>query len=321
MMQVSVPFAMELSPKFRLVFELDTLEKGGSINNPSTVVNDVEQYIITATAKEGGKIDPTGEVKVTKGAEQTFKIIADEGYKIKDVLVDDKSVGAVESYRFENVEKAAKITAIFEKIEALPSEQAAGSQEEIQTLFEDIKGHWAERVIQLVVNKGIFNGTGENTFSPNSSVTRGMFVTILSKFYGARTDYYAITSFKDVQKDKYYAGAVEWAAHQKIASGVEDGKFNPDNEITREQLAVMFVNYAKFAGINLEEVNVGNKTAERLNESFADENEISAWAKSSVQLMKKSGIIGGKGDNKFDPKGTATRAEVAAIIARALEVF
>ncbi|SNS77078.1 Iron Transport-associated domain-containing protein [Anaerovirgula multivorans] len=318
-MQVSVPMAMVgYQPKFRLVFNLNTL-KAGTVSYPISAGG--EKYIIEATAGEGGTIDPDGKVEVEAGKDQTFTIKADEGYKIKEVIVDNESVGAIESYTFEKIEKSGEISVTFEKIEEGLEELILEEEEFLEISFKDIEGHWAESFIKKVVRKGIMTGIDEETFSPDSFVTREMFVTILAKLYDADVEGYDISLFEDVNPDEYYAKYIHWAADKGIVKGLGEGKFEPEYAITREQLAVMFVKYAAFAEIDLKEVKVTKKSLQEVEDNFVDEDEISPWARDSVKLMKQSGIMVGKSNNKFYPKASATRAEVATIIAKILDVL
>ncbi len=303
-MQVDVPIVTDAIGKqtFRLIFDTDTLKKGGSMKDPSSVSSvTINEFIIKASAGDGGTITPSGDVKVTKGEDQEFLIKANEGYKIKYVIVDGKSVGAVETYTFNDVQKGATISVSFEKTDGVNLAE-----------FTDIVGHWAENVIKIVVEKGLLVGTGDNKFSPDMEVTRGMLVTVLGRLANVDVSSYESLKFADVDFAQYYAKSIAWAAEAGIVAGVSDDKFAPDTSITREQLAVIIMNYAKFAGIDLTETD--EKT------EFSDMDEISSWAKSSVLDAQKSGLINGKENNKFDPKRTATRAEAAAIIVRLLDI-
>lgn len=305
-MQVDVPIITDDIgvQTFRLVFDTDTLKKGGSMKDPSSIPPVVvNEFVIKASAGVGGTITPSGDVKVEKGKDQKFVIKADEGYKIKYVIVDGKSVGAVETYTFKNVQKGATISVSFEKVDGANS----------SVVFTDTAGHWAENVIKIVVEKGLLLGTGDNKFSPDLEVTRGMLVTILGRLANADVSSYESSKFADVDFEQYYAKSIAWAAEAGIVAGVADDRFAPDTAITREQLAVIFMNYTKFAEIDLE------KTTDEITD-FADVNEISSWAKSSVLDAQKAGLINGKENNRFDPKGTATRAEVAAIVVRLLDI-
>lgn len=323
-MKVEVPMitdAMGTLPIFRLAFDTSTLQRGETPSAPtSPTPAAAESFVIKAEAGEGGTISPNGDVKVAKGKSQEFKFKANEGYKIKHVIVDGKSVGNAESYTFENVVKAATISVSFEKIKAATPEQKAADPviDPSKIVFDDTTGHWAERSIQLVVSKGLFNGINDKEFAPNITMTRGMLVTVLGRMAKVNVAGYMEVPFMDVDPQQYYAPYIAWAADQNLVSGIGDGSFAPEQFVTREQLAVIFAKYAKFAGVDLAKVNANEKAAA---EAFSDNESISSWAKASVEQVQKAGIVQGKENNRFDPAGTATRAEVAAILVRMLDMF
>ncbi len=178
--------------------------------------------------------------------------------------------------------------------------------------FTDIADHWAKADIEYVVRQGLFNGMSTATFSPNTAMTRGMFVTVLGRMSNADVNSYKKSSFTDVPSDAYYMGYLEWASKNSIVKGIGNGEFAPNQSITREQMAVIINNYAKNNGIILPKVHEKN--------TFADSANISAYAKDAVQQMQMAGVIGGKDRNLFDPQGTATRAEVAAVLRRFMEL-
>ncbi|GLC79410.1 hypothetical protein LBYZC6_15240 [Lacrimispora brassicae] len=180
------------------------------------------------------------------------------------------------------------------------------------TAFTDIAAHWAKEDIEFVVSRGLFSGTSETKFSPNAAMTRGMFVTVLGRLASADVSGYAKSSFSDVKSDAYYMGYIEWASKNNIVNGVGNGRFAPDQSITREQMAVIMSNYAKTIGYTLPKVHVEN--------TFADNGKISAYAKEAVKQMQMAGVISGKNGNLFDPQGTATRAEVSAVLRRFVEL-
>ena len=173
--------------------------------------------------------------------------------------------------------------------------------------FTDIAGHWAKDAIEYVTDKALFNGTTATTFSPNEGMTRGMFVTVLGRMAGADISTYNTQSqFADVDSKMYYNAYVNWAAANKIVSGVDASHFNPNALITREQAAVIMDNYLTATGTKVEET--GSAAA------FADSASIRAYAKDAVTRMQKAGLLSGKSGNRFDPQGTATRAQVAVIM-------
>jgi hypothetical protein len=150
-------------------------------------------------------------------------------------------------------------------------------------------------------------GTAADKFSPNAHATRGMIVTMLFRLAapakGADT-----TDFTDVPLDKYYSDAVAWAAENEIVGGIGGGRFAPDDNITRQDLAVILTRYAEYQGFTL--------AAAREYAAFSDDSTVSDYARAAVEACYRAGIISGKPGNLFDPKGEATRAEVAAMLHR-----
>ncbi len=178
--------------------------------------------------------------------------------------------------------------------------------------FTDIHNHWAADNILFAASRGLLSGTSDTTFSPNTGMSRGMFVTALGRLAGINPDSYKTGKFTDVKADAYYAPYVNWAAQNGIVEGVTATTFAPDTNINREQMAVIMANYAKKLGYDLP------KTLQAV--TFSDNAQISSWAKNAVRAMQQAGILAGKNGNKFDPKGTATRAEVATILRRFVEI-
>ena len=178
--------------------------------------------------------------------------------------------------------------------------------------FTDITGHWAADNILFAASRGLLSGTSDTTFSPDTGMTRGMFVTALGRLAGINPDSYQTGKFTDVKADAYYAPYVNWAAQTGIVEGVTDTTFAPDTNINREQMAVIMKNYAAKLGYDLPQ------TLKAV--TFADNTQISSWAKDAVKSMQQAGILAGKNENKFDPKGTATRAEVATVLRQFVEI-
>lgn len=186
-------------------------------------------------------------------------------------------------------------------------------------VFDDVDdSHWAKASIDYVTSKGLFFGMSDNTFEPSSEMTRAMYVTVLSRF-GDRIDAkWHIDcdnpmKFDDIPDDDWYSDAVAWAGGTGLVSGIGDNLFEPHTPITREQMAVMTVNFAKLCGVEMPS-NV-EETA------FADEENIQYWAVDAVHAAQRAGIISGRDDNIFAPQDTATRAEVAAIMHRFAEIL
>jgi len=169
---------------------------------------------------------------------------------------------------------------------------------------------WFYEFIKYVYTHGYMSGTAEDVFSPDLETTRGMIVTILYNIMG-RPDVSEIDNvFDDVNIDSWYADAVKWAYFNGIIKGYGDGNFGPENEVTRQDLITILVNYANFIGMEF--------MAARDYQGFADDGEIADYAKEPVELFFTAGIINGYPDGEFKPQGSATRAETAAILYKLL---
>lgn len=170
--------------------------------------------------------------------------------------------------------------------------------------FTDVKvGSWYYDAVAFVYENGLMQGTSATRFSPDSSLTRAMLAQILYNRAGKPT-VKDKSAFTDVANDAWYADAVIWAYGEGIVSGVGGGKFAPDASITREQLAAMLYRAA------------GSPEVQETTLTFNDASKVSSYAKSAICWAVEEGIVTGKGGNRLDPTGTATRAEVAQMLAR-----
>jgi len=251
-------------------------------------------YDITATAGVGGSISPSGSVSVTGGSDKTFTVTPDSGYKIADVLVNGESVGAVSSYTLNNVSKDYTIEAKFSLV---------------NSTFTDIpENAWYYDAVNFVLQRGLFEGTTDTTFEPESPVTRAMFVTILGRLNQVDQAAYPGSSFNDVPTGQWYSAYVEWAAQNGIVKGYSGNQFLPNTEITREELCAMLARYCEYAGIELPQL-VGAA-------NFADNDQIGDWAKAYVNAAQVAKLVQGMENNLFNPSENASRAQVAAILMR-----
>ena len=170
--------------------------------------------------------------------------------------------------------------------------------------------HWAHVGIDFVLKTGLFYGTSENYFSPDSPMTRAMLVTVIYRMEG-RPETQAENPFDDVPDDKWYTDAVIWAAENGIVVGVMENIFNPDGKITREQLATILYSYSKFKGLNLKEGDY--------SEDYPDIDKVSPYAVEAMRWANAQGLINGVGSGEnviLAPKNNATRAQVATILMR-----
>ncbi|AEG59076.1 S-layer homology domain-containing protein [Desulforamulus ruminis] len=187
---------------------------------------------------------------------------------------------------------------------------AVSPAEAAAKLFPDVNNHWAATVIGKAVDRKLFAGVGPQSFAPDSTMTREMFVAVLRNL--ANAEIVEPVNFKDVEKNSWYAGSVGWANQTGIVSGISSEEFGVGKAVTREQIAVMLYNLAKAKGLQMsEEGNVG----------FADQASISDWARTAVTAMANEGIIRGRDNGSFDPQGQATRAEAAAMTVNFMERY
>lgn len=172
--------------------------------------------------------------------------------------------------------------------------------------FTDINGHWAKQAIDYVVGKGYFFGLSNAEFGPNKSITRGQFVTVLGRMLNVNTSIYSAQNFNDVKSSMYYSSYIAWANKMGIVSGVGQGRFAPDKELTREEMAVIMSKFLKVSNKSL--------NAKGNSNGFMDDGKIESWAKEAVKEMAKLGVVNGMGDGKFAPKSPFTRAQVAQVL-------
>jgi uncharacterized repeat protein (TIGR02543 family) len=178
-------------------------------------------------------------------------------------------------------------------------------------LFDDVKQtDWYYDAVLYAYQNGIFSGMPNNKFGPDMSMTRGMYVTVLGRM--AKIDasaYHGNGGFSDVDPNAYYAPYVVWAAQNKLTSGIENGKFGPALEITREQLATFFSRYFETFKINYQ-------SSEQNKIEPNDLAAGAAWAKDSILKLWKNRIFEGDKNGDFNPKSIAKRAEVATLSVR-----
>jgi len=181
--------------------------------------------------------------------------------------------------------------------------------------FTDIAGHWAVGYIGFVAEREIFNGTGGGTFSPDTGMTRAMFATVIGRLYErsfGRIETTGTKTFTDCDYSAYYGKYIAWASEKGIIDGYGNCRFGPDDQITREQMATILYRFADFLGVIPDSVDTVL--------SYPDADSISDYAWTAALYCQTTGIIGGRGGGVFAPKETATRAEVATIIQRFIEV-
>jgi hypothetical protein len=253
-------------------------------------------------------IQPDGTVTISVPIPSDYDKAKVVFYRINDDGTATLIKGKVSGSNYEVGLSRLSLYALAEGLEDVNDLSAAGDV----SRFTDIAGHWAYDAIKFVVERGLFNGTGGTTFSPNTAMDSGMFVTVLGRLEGVDAAAYTATPFTDVKAGAYYAPYAAWASANGIASGVGGGLFAPTKQITRQEMAAMLGRYVNFKGLRL---------SSDAQVTFADDAAIAAWAKDGVYALAFAGILNGVGDNNYAPARTATRAEVATMLMRFVEGY
>lgn len=272
---------------------------GGSSSGKTT-------YKVTTSAVNNGGVNASPS-SAEKGATITITLSPDKGYKLGKLTVIDgsgKTVSTVKKsdtvYTFTMPASAVKVGVSYVKATETPS----------KTKFNDVSANdWFASAVDYVTGKGMMNGTADNTFSPKAHTTRGMVVTVLYRLENQPST--SAASFTDVASGAYYANAVAWANANGIVSGYGSGKFGPNDKVTREQLAAILYRYAQYKKYDVS----GAKSLD----GYTDAQSVSSYAVPALQWANAAGIVTGKSGSKLDPKGNATRAEVAAMLMRFCE--
>ena len=179
--------------------------------------------------------------------------------------------------------------------------------------FTDVsEKDWFYGDVMFVYENGLMLGASKALFSAHGTATRGMMATILWRMEGSPVPK-GKNSFTDVEAGKWYADAITWTAENSIFAGYGKDKFGPDDPITREQLAAIFYRYADYKGYDL--------TVKGNPDKFKDADKITDYAETAMQWAVDSGLVKGKSGNLLDPQGTATRAEIAAMLHRFIEKY
>lgn len=259
---------------------------GGSSSGKTT-------YKVTTSAVNNGGVNASPS-NAEKGATIILTLSPDKGYKLDKLTVTDgsgKSVSTVKKsdtvYTFTMPASAVTVGVSYAKADETPS----------KTTFNDVSANdWFASAVDYVTGKGMMNGTAANTFSPKANTTRGMLMTVLARHAGEDTTGGSV----------WYEKGMNWAK----ANGVSDGT-NPQVNITREQLAAMLYRYAQNKKYDVS----GAKSLD----GYTDAQSVSSYAVPALQWANAAGVVTGKSGSKLDPKGYATRAEVAAMLMRFCE--
>lgn len=276
----------------------DTSSKNSSIGSGSTITG---FYDVTIATAEGGSAS-ANLTNTASGSTVIITVTPDAGYTATGVTVTDASGNAVTvtknsdgTYSFTMPASAVTVTPAFAKADAT------------QMAFNDVAaGSWYYDAVKYAVDNNIMAGTSATTFAPNAKLTRSMLAQILYNHAGKPAA--AASTMSDVASGSWYASAVGWAAQKGIVTGYSDGTFKPGDSITREQLALMLYRYA------------GSPAVTGALDNYSDASSVSAYAQDAMKWATANGIITGNGSaTTLDPKGNASRAQVAVMLMRYLE--
>ena len=251
----------------------------------------------TSVEVEENKSDGTYTVTLPEDSEGLQRVVIDQAEENKLVVI-------VHADGREEVVKKSLVSdgkAVF-----LLEEGATVKLVDYESAFSDVAyGVWYSSAVDFVAGRGLFSGVSEDQFAPGQTLSRGMLATVLFQLEEPEKKT-ADLPFADVAEGAWYAQGISWAAGENIISGYGDGRFGPDDPVTREQLALMLFRYAE----TLDMVTSGRDTLT----SFTDSGSVSAWAREAVAWAVDSGILSGRPDGTLAPGGTATRAEAAVML-------
>ena len=244
-------------------------------------------YTIKATAGPGGSISPSGNVSVREGRDQTFTITPDKGYAVFNVKIDDRSIGAVKSYTFENVKRAHTIEVSFTRANE----------------FIDVPaGSYYYDAVLWAVENGITTGASASRFDPNGICTRAQAVTFLWRAAGSPKPETRTMPFADVPAGSYYYDAVLWAVENGITKGTSDTTFSPNMTCTRAQIVAFLWRSEK-------------SPAAGTANPFADVKSTAYYADAVLWAVKEN-ITKGTTNTTFSPDADCTRAQIVTFLWR-----
>ena len=271
----------------------------------------------TVRNRSNGSGGGGGPVSYTLSFETGEGSKVDSVTKVSGTTVDlDDYVSTREGYEFtgwyndrETTQKIGSVTLRGDKTVYAGWEKADGEEPSFDDVLPD---NWAYEAVEYVNEKGLMSGVGGGSFSPGQPTTRGMLVTILYRMEGEpEYENTGTIRFTDVNDDAWYAKGVYWAAENGIVKGVGDGRYLPEDPVTREQMAAIFHRYAGYKGYDV--------TAQGDLSAFTDAASVGDWAREALIWAVDRELINGMGDGTVNPRGTATRAQTAAILMRFCE--
>lgn len=296
--------SLVLYAQWEVVISTEPPSSGSSSSGSSSST----YYYITPKASDGGRISPSSKVELAKNKSKTFTITANEGYIIEDVLVDGKSVGKVSDYTFDSIKSNHTIEAKFTKGESVTVPEKV-PEASAQFIDLDLSG-WYMGSINYILERKLFNGTSATTFEPNSRMTRAMLVTVLHRLEGNPLPIGG-HPYKDALNVAWYQNPVAWGTENGVVKGYGNEMFKPNNPLTREEMASIFYRFATYKGYDI-------SAAADLSK-YNDTEDIYSWALPAIKWAVGEEIMEGIDETTLQPKGYATRAQVATILMKFIE--
>ena len=271
-------------------------------------------YAVTVEKSEHGKVT-SNRTNASRNSTVTLTITPDSGYVLDALTVIDSRGNEIRltaqgggKYTFTMPSRAVTVKAIFVPLPDDTQKPCDGSADCPSHGFTDLGsvGTWYHEAVDYVLRNGLMGGYGNKTFGPNDNLSRAQLTQILFNKEGRPAVNYPM-NFSDVTNEAWYTEAIRWATSQGIVGGYGNGTFGPNDDITREQLAVMLWRYA------------GSPAATDKELHFTDVDKASGYALEALRWAVENGVINGKGGGILDPKGLATRAQVVQMLKNYLE--
>ena len=270
-------------------------------NNSGSSSDHDSDYTISLPSRTPGGTVKASPRYAESGETVTLTVTPDAGYELDNLSVTDRKGNEVKltekgdgQYTFKMPNSRVEVQVAFTRVSSLP--------------FADVaEDAWFRSAVEYVYENGLMNGTTATTFTPNATTSRGMIVAILWRQAGSPTVDY-LMEFNDVAPTAYYGEAVRWAASEGIVGGYGDGRFGPNDTITRQQLAAILYRFAQPQGYD---------TSARADLSgYADLGAVSSYAVEALQWANAEGLVNGTSATTLSPGGNATRAQAAVILSR-----
>ncbi|MEY8317927.1 S-layer homology domain-containing protein [Oscillospiraceae bacterium 50-58] len=266
-------------------------------------------YAITVEKSEHGKVT-SNRTNASNGSTVTLTVTPDSGYVLDALTVTDSRGNEIKltaqgggKYTFTMPSRAVTVKATFAPLPDDTQKPCDGGENCPSRGFTDLGGvgMWYHEAVDYVLRNGLMNGYSNGTFGPNNNLTRAQFAQILFNKEGRPVVNYLL-QYSDVANGAWYTEAIRWATSQGVVGGYGNGMFGPNDNITREQLAVMLWRYA------------GSPAATDKELHFTDVDKASGYALEALRWAVENGIINGYGDGRLGPQGLATRGQVAQML-------